>query len=102
MKMILLALVSVTALSANAIGLESYYGKVSQHGRDYYCTYTNKTNKTLDMKYVAFDADRIHGDSHSEMIQTRIDRKVAPGKTITAGTEVSHIYTVNTCKFQAR
>ena len=102
MKSVLFVLVTVAALGANAWGLESFYGKISQHGHDYYCTYTNTEKVTLDMKYVAFDVDRLSGDNNTQTVQTRIDRKVAPGKTITASTTIVGSQIVSNCKFQAR
>jgi len=101
LKTILFFLVTATAFSANAI-LESYYGRVSHYGFTHTCTYKNTTDVTLDMKYVVFDIDPNFGDSYVQPIQLRIDRKVRPGRRISASTEIIGPYTVQNCRFLAR
>jgi hypothetical protein len=101
LKTILFFLVTATAFSANAV-LESFYGRVSQSGFNYTCTYKNTTDSTLDMKYVVFDVEFNSGESFSPPIQERIDRTVRSGNRISASAEIIGAYTVQHCRFLAR
>lgn len=102
MKVFAFLLVSALSLTAGAWGLDSHYGVVSNHGSDYTCTFHNKTNHALDMKYVVFNVDRMSGDSNSNDVQDRIDKVVAAGDTLSASTNIVGPYVVNYCKFLAR
>ncbi|WP_413290002.1 hypothetical protein [Bdellovibrio sp. HCB337] len=104
MKAFLFLVTTAVAVSASAfIGLDSHYGKVSHvRGWEYKCTLENHKNRTLDMKYVVFIADRMTGDSMPEEVQVRIDRKVRPGRVIEASAEIHPSYTVSLCKFLSR
>lgn len=102
MKAFLFFIVTAAALSANAWGLDSHYGRVSNHGFEYTCTLENHKSRTLDMKYVVFIAERMAGDSWPEEVQVRIDRKVRSGDVIEASTDITGSYLVHHCKFLSR
>lgn len=99
-----LVLVSATLLSTSAFALESFYGRVSYSGGEYYCSYTNNTGAALDFKYVNFGMERRagRGDNREFRHQERIDSVVRSGETVTAGSGLSMRYIANDCKFQAR
>lgn len=91
-------------VSTSAFALESFYGRVSYSGGEYYCTFTNNTGGSLDFKYVNFGMERRagRGDNREFRHQERIDSVVRSGETITAGSGLSMRYIANDCKFQAR
>lgn len=102
MKAILFFLVTASALSASAWGLDSHYGRVTNYGNEYTCTWNNSKNRTMDMKYVVFIAERMSGESAPEEVQIRIDRKVRPGDAIESSTDIVGAYMVHNCKFLSR
>lgn len=100
MKTLLALLVTVSAFSAHA--LESHYGKVSRRGNVWTCSLSNKTEGTLDMKYVVFALTRMgsHGDGEFQ-VKNRIDERVRSGETLTSKVHaVAH--SADYCKFMAR
>lgn len=100
MKAILALLVTVSAFSAHA--LESHYGKVSRRGNVWTCSLNNRTDGTLDMKYVVFAFTRLgnKGDANWQ-VRERIDQRVRSGESLTAQVrQVAH--TADYCKFMAR
>lgn len=101
MKALLATLVTLSAFSAHA--LESHYGKLTQRGHVYTCTLTNKTNNTLDMKYVEFSFLRIggHGD-HEFTVRNRIDERVRSGEKISDSVSQAFVQTAYGCKYIAR
>ncbi len=101
MKTLLALLVTMTALSAQA-WLKSHYGKLKNRGSTYTCTLTNKTNDTLDMKYVVFSFETLSGESAPYDVQNRIDKRVRSGESITASVNETYAYKANVCKFLAR
>ncbi|MFS4459170.1 hypothetical protein [Bdellovibrio sp. HCB2-146] len=101
MKSLLVLLVTVSAFAAQA-KLDSHYGKVSRRGNVWTCTLNNKTDGTLDMKYVVFAFERLgsHGDGQWQ-VQERIDQRVRSGEKLSSSVrEVAH--TAQYCKFLAR
>ncbi|MNL14057.1 hypothetical protein D3C87_1349860 [compost metagenome] len=101
MKALLLFLVTAASFSAHAI-LDSHYGKVKSYGFKYTCSYYNKTNSTLDMKYVIFNFSGMSGENPDFETQVRIDKRVQPGDTISWSVNESHAFTANHCRFLAR
>lgn len=102
MKVFLFLCVSAMAMTAGAWGLESYYGRVTQRGFEYTCSYHNRTGQILDMKYVVFNVDRMSGDDNGHDVQERIDSVVYAGKTLTSKIHIAGSYRVNHCRFLAR
>ncbi len=100
MKAILALLVTVSAFSAQA--LESHYGKARKSGNTVTCTITNRSEGTLDMKYVVFGVSYLgrHGDDGQ--IQQRIDQRIRTGETYTARVSAPRAHTVDFCRFLAR
>jgi len=103
MKTLLTMATILSAVSTQAWGLESHYGRVSQRGHIYTCHFTNKTNHTLDMKYVEFSFLRIGGHGDNEFtVQKRVDVRVQPGESIRHSVRPNHVQTVYHCKYLAR
>lgn len=102
MKSLLFFLVTAATLSANAGFLEPHIGRVKQSGSKSTCTLLNKTNSTLDMKYVVFRVESYSGEGMGTELQTRIDRRVHPGNAIKASAETGLGNNVNHCYFLSR
>ncbi len=101
MKALLALMVTTVAFSAHA--LESHYGKLTKRGHVYTCSLTNKTNATLDMKYVEFKFLRIggHGDNYFT-VKNRIDTRVRTGEKIAMSARATSVQTAEGCRFIAR
>jgi hypothetical protein len=100
MKAILALLVTVSAFSAQA--LESHYGKARKSGNALTCSITNKSEGTLDMKYVVFGVSYLGRHGNDGQVQERIDQRVRSGESYTAKVRESGILTVDYCRFLAR
>ena len=102
MKALFAALVTLAAVSS-AHALESHYGKLTKRGHNYTCTLTNKSNNTLDMKYVEFNFTRIggHGDNVFNVTK-RIDHRVRSGETVSYTVNPNFVQTADFCRYIAR
>jgi hypothetical protein len=101
MKAVLFFFVTAMTLSAGAFGLDSHYGRVSQSGADYTCTFKNNTGKALNMKYVVFSISTT-GDDNGHDIQERIDQVVHNGSSVEASANILGAYLVHSCHFLSR
>ena len=103
MKAFLTVILTLTAVSAQAVLLESHYGKVSRRGHVYTCHFTNRTNHTLDMKYVEFLFLRIGGHGDAEFtVRERIDYRVQPGNSVSYSVRPNFVQSVYHCKYISR
>lgn len=100
MKAVLVLLATVVSFSAQA--LESHYGVLKQRGLEWKCSLKNKTNRTLDLKYVVFTLAPSSGDSSDTRIQDRVDIRIQPGETASASTSTSVHSHGGTCHFLER
>jgi hypothetical protein len=102
MKALFAALVTLAAVSS-AHALESHYGKLTTRGFKYTCTLKNKSNHTMDMKYVDFAFTRVggHGDNTFNVTQ-RIDQRVRSGETASYTVSANNVQTADHCRFIAR
>jgi hypothetical protein len=103
MKALLALAITLSSLSAQAWGLDSHYGKVTQRGFVYTCHYTNRTHSTLDMKYVEFSFVRVGGHGDNEFtVSKRVDTRVHPGESISHSVNPNHVQSVFYCKYLSR
>lgn len=103
-KAVLFFLTTATVLTAQArIGLESHYGKLTTWGFEATCTFQNKTQEALDMKYVVFALETTpSGNSYYEDYTIRIDRVVRSGETVSFTTLTPAFREAKYCRFMAR
>lgn len=102
MKAVLFFCVTAMTLSAGAFGLDSHYGRVTQNGSDYTCTFKNNTGHALDMKYVVFSVTAVGGDDNGHEVQERVDQTVHNGNSVQASTNILGSYLVPSCHFLSR
>ena len=102
MKALFAALVTLAAVSS-ANALESHYGKLTTRSFKYTCTLKNKSNNTLDMKYVEFNFTRVggHGDNTFNVTK-RIDHRVRTGETVSYTVTANNVQTADLCRYIAR
>lgn len=100
MKAVLVLLATVVSFSAQA-RLISHNGVLKQRGLTWNCSMNNKTNRTLDLKYVVFTLAS-PGDGHDYTIQDRVDIRIQPGETAKASTSTSVNSTGGYCQFLER
>ncbi|MNT89388.1 hypothetical protein D3C72_2301040 [compost metagenome] len=91
----------MVSFSAFAI-LDSHYGRVKANGFKYTCSYKNKTNSTLDMKYVVFTFANTSGENPDYDVQVRIDKRVQPGDTVSSSVHEAGAHSASHCHFLAR
>jgi hypothetical protein len=99
MKAVLILLATVVSFSAHA--LISHNGVLKQRGLTWNCSMNNKTNRTLDLKYVVFTLAS-PGDGNDYTIQDRVDIRVQPGETAKASTNTSVNSSGGYCQFLER
>jgi len=98
------ALLTITAatFSANALGLESFYGTPVKHGHSWTCDYTNTSHVTQDMKYVVFSFETLGHGGNDVVTQIRIDKVVGSGESLAVKTSANHVVRANHCYYLAR
>ena len=102
MKALFAALVTLAAVSS-ANALESHYGKLTKKGHIYTCSLTNKSNHTMDMKYVEFTFTRIGGHGDNIFTETkRIDHRVRSGEKVAYSVRPNFVQTADFCRYIAR
>lgn len=101
MKSILFLLITAASFSAQA-KLESFYGRVSNYGFRYTCTYQNDTGAAQNMKYVIFSFDRLSGENPEFEVQERIDKVVSPGEVIQHSVREPLAHIARHCRYLAR
>lgn len=104
MKAMLALAISFAAVSAQASWfMDSHYGKMTSNGSKYTCTFTNKSNRPLDMKYVEFSFTRIGGHGDADFtVSNRIDQLVGPGQTIVQSVRPNYAQTGYVCRYISR
>lgn len=103
MKAMLALALTFAAVSAQAWGLDSHYGKLTQNGNKYSCSFTNKSNQALDMKYVEFSFVRIGGHGDAEFtVSNRVDHLVGPGESVSYSVRPNFVQSAFYCRFLSR
>ncbi|MFS4458037.1 hypothetical protein [Bdellovibrio sp. HCB2-146] len=101
MKTLVFLFAMSLSFSASA-ALEPHFGKISSHGFKYSCTFTNKSSRTLDMKYVTFVFAPVSGENSDYQVQERIDQRVRSGETLRNSVHEPHAYLARHCYYLAR
>ncbi|WP_413288298.1 hypothetical protein [Bdellovibrio sp. HCB337] len=103
MKSILFLAITATAMSANAGWfLKRHTGTLTSTSNHYHCSFKNKTNNSLDMKYVVFYMDSTFDKGGSTTQQDRIDHVIRSGESAKYSMEKPVHYTVSHCTYLAR
>lgn len=100
MKTLLFLITMSLAFSASA--LEPHFGKLSSNGFTYSCKFTNKSSRTMDMKYVTFVFATASGENPDYEVQNRIDQRVRSGETLRNSVHEPHAHLGRHCYYLAR
>ena len=102
MKAILVLMVTASAFAAQA-GLTSHYGKVSRSGNKYTCTYTNKTNSTLDIKRVEFQFSSMGRHGEDQTVVANVSKRIHSGDVVKAAVSAPiNTIAADFCRFWAK
>ena len=103
MKSVLALLVTLSAVSANAGWfLKRHIGTVTRSNHQYHCSFKNKTDGSLDMKYVVFYMDSTFDKGGSDAHQERIDHVIRSGESVKYSIDMPIHHTVSHCTYLAR